>query len=201
MARTDIHDMSSLLRVLHDKVERDEANGDGKHISVREVLDLIGRRAYGPLLLLVGLISVSPAALIPGSTWALALLTVLIAAQLLFLRKTPWLPSAATKIKLSEPQLGRFTTMARPTANFLDTIIRPRLQFMADPPWVIGVALLVILSALITFPLGLIPLAPLAPGLAIVLFGLGLTARDGVLLLVGAAVVSGAFWLLLARVM
>ncbi len=201
MAGADIHDMSSLLGALEDKVERDTADGGGKKISVREVLDVVGRRAYGPLLLLIGLISISPAALIPGSTWALALLTLLVAGQLLFMRKTPWLPSAASKIKLSEPQLGKFTKAARPTAKVLDKIIRPRLEFLAEPPWVAGVAVLLILSAIVTFPLGLIPIAPLLPGLAIVLFGLGLTARDGVLLLLGAAVVGGAFWLVFTRVL
>jgi hypothetical protein len=41
----------------------------------------------------------------------------------------------------------------------------------------------------------LIPFAPLAPGLAVVFFGLGMTARDGLWLALGTAVVGGAFWL------
>jgi hypothetical protein len=41
----------------------------------------------------------------------------------------------------------------------------------------------------------LIPFAPLAPGLAIVLFGLGMTARDGLWLSVGILFTIGAFWL------
>ena len=57
------------------------------------------------------------------------------------------------------------------------------------------VAILVVLAALITFPLALIPLAPLAPGLAVVFFGLGMVARDGLWLALGAAAMAGTIWL------
>jgi hypothetical protein len=50
-------------------------------------------------------------------------------------------------------------------------------------------------AALVTFPLGLIPLAPLLPGIAVVFFGLGMAARDGLWLLLGILAVGGAFWL------
>ena len=40
-------------------------------------------------------------------------------------------------------------------------------------------------AALITIPLGLIPFGPFVPSLAIVIFGLGMTARDGLILLLG----------------
>jgi hypothetical protein len=40
-----------------------------------------------------------------------------------------------------------------------------------------------------------VPFLPIVPGLAVVLFGLGLVARDGLLLLLGAAGVIGAFYL------
>jgi hypothetical protein len=57
------------------------------------------------------------------------------------------------------------------------------------------VALCVAAAALITFPLSLIPFAPLAPGLAVVLFGLGMTARDGLWLSLGMALTGGAIGL------
>ncbi len=57
------------------------------------------------------------------------------------------------------------------------------------------IALFCIAAALITFPLGLIPFAPLAPGLAVVFFGLGMTARDGLWLTLGAVALGGAIWL------
>jgi hypothetical protein len=196
-AKAPVRDLSTLLDVIEHKVDE-----DGQHtlITVREVLEVIGRRAYGPLLLIIGLISISPATVIPGATWAFAALTLVVSMQLALHRDTPWMPRKALSMRLSEEQLAKFVNAARPTAKALDRVVRPRLEFLADAPWVIGVALLCALAALITFPLGLIPLAPLAPGLAIVVFGLGLTARDGVLLALGGAIMLGACWILLMQV-
>jgi hypothetical protein len=61
---------------------------------------------------------------------------------------------------------------------------------------VLGVALLCIVAALVTFPLGLIPLAPVLPGVAIVLMGIGLTARDGVFLILSTLAMAGSVMLL-----
>lgn len=192
----DVHNMTSLLDALQRKIDDDQANGNGADVKLRDVLEVIGRRAYGPLLLIIGLVSISPATLIPGSTWLLAILTLLIAIQLALHKSTPWMPRKALDMKLSEDKLGKFIKAARPTARAIDKVVRPRFQFLAKPPWVIVVALLCVLAALITFPLGLIPIAPLLPGLAVSLFGLGLTARDGILLTIGTLMMGSAFWLL-----
>lgn len=195
--RKPVRDFSSLLDVIESKVDED---GQRTTITVREVFEVIGRRAYGPLLLLIGLIAISPVTMIPGSTWAFAALTLVIALQLALHKDTPWMPPGVLAIRLPEAPLAGFIAAARPTARLLDRFVRPRLEFFADAPWVIGVALLIALAALITFPLGLIPLAPLAPGLAIVVFGLGLTARDGLLLAAGAAIMAAPVWLVFTRV-
>lgn len=194
--RAPVHDLSSLLDVLQHKIDGD---GERASITVREVLELIGRRAYGPLLLIIGLLSNSPATLIPGATWALAALALVVSIQLALHKDTPWMPPRALAIRLSEARIAKFIAMARPVAGALDKVIRPRFEFLADAPWVLLVALLCVLAAVITFPLGLIPFAPLVPGFAIIVFGLGLTARDGVLLTLGAAIMITAIWVL-ARV-
>lgn len=193
--RSNVHDLTSLLDALESKTTGDAS----ANVSIREILELIGRRAYGPLLLIVGLISISPATIIPGATWAFATLTLIIAIQLLFHRKTPWLPRSALDMKLSEQKLGAFVRASRPTAKFIDKIVRPRLQFLAQAPGIWIIALLIMAAALITYPLGLIPVLPLIPGVAIVLFGLGLTVRDGILLSLGAIVMAAASWLLYTR--
>lgn len=197
----EVRDLSSLLDLLQQKID-DDADGGAerdKALTVGEVLEMLGRRAYGPQLLVIGLVSISPAALIPGSTWAFALLTLVVATQLAFHKRTPWLPRPALKMKLSERKLGKFIDMARPSSRAIDRVVRPRLQFITEPPWVIAVAAFCVVAALITFPLGLIPLAPFLPGVAIALFGLGLTARDGLLITLGGVSIGLAMWLLLTR--
>jgi hypothetical protein len=200
VAKRDVHDLTSLLDVLQDKIDSDSRTGSGGSITVEEVLEQIGRRAYGPLLLVIGLISISPAALLPGSTSIFATITLLIALQLLFHRKRPWMPQFALRMKLSEAKLDKFIRFCRPTTKLIDKVIRPRLTFLSEQPWVTVIALLIVCAALVTYPLSFIPIAPLLPGLAISVFGLGLTARDGLLLAIGSGIMGVAGWIMVTRV-
>ena len=59
------------------------------------------------------------------------------------------------------------------------------------------VGLVCVAAALITYPLGLFPLGPLLPSLAVLLLGLALTARDGVVVLLAVATFSGSVVLML----
>lgn len=199
-AKRDVHDLTSLLDVLQDKIDSDSKGGGGASITLKQVLQQFGSRAYGPILLIIGLISISPAALIPFATTILATLTLLIALQLLFHRDHPWMPGFALKMKLSEEKLEKFIRLSRPATKLIDKIIRPRLAFLSESPWVFVIALMVVFAALITYPLSFIPIAPLLPGLAVSVFGLGLTARDGLLLAIGTGIMSFAGWILVARV-
>lgn len=185
------------LTGLLDGIERKlkDGNDDGDNaVTIGEILDIVGRRAYGPLVLIIGLLSVSPASLIPGSTWAFAALTLLIAVQMTFGLKHPWLPKKALAVSLPEKPVMEGLDKARPWTQRLDKVIRPRWTFLAKAPWVSVFALVCVGAALITFPLGFIPFAPLLPGLAIIFVGLGLTARDGVLLSAAGLVVLAGGW-------
>jgi hypothetical protein len=178
-----------------DEIEQRARESDGDPFTLGDIVDAVGRRSYGPLLLVIGLFAISPATVVPGMTWLAAALTLLVAGQMLLGLRRPWLPRKALSAKL--PREGSLQALAkvRPTAERVDAVLKPRLAFLTFPPFVNLIALFVIGAALITFPLGLIPFAPLAPGLAVVLFGLGMVARDGLLLAIGAAALAGALWL------
>lgn len=95
----------------------------------------------------------------------------------------------------------QFLDKTRPTVERIDGVwLRERWTFMTVPLFVNLVALCVIAASLVTFPLSLIPFAPLAPGLAVVMFGLGMTARDGVWLCAGILITAAAFWLALPMI-
>jgi len=164
-------------------------------MSMGELLGAVGRQSYGPLLLIIGLFAISPATVIPGMTWFAAGLTLLVAGQMALGLRHMWLPRWVLDAKAPRALVRVGVREARDWSGRIDGLLRPRLTFLARPPFVNIVALLVIAAALVTFPLGLIPLAPLAPGLSVVFFGLGMTARDGLWLLLGAAVFGGAAWL------
>lgn len=194
MAPEEREDLCSLLDRLCETVSCNPEEG-AERVTLGDVLDKVGRWSYGPVLLLIGLFSVSPLTAIPGATWAAAAVTFLVAGQMLIGRPNPWLPRAARNTQVSRRLLVSGVDKARPLARRIDAMLKPRFEILSHPPFVNVVALMVMAAALVTIPLGLVPLAPIAPGLAVVLFGLGMTARDGLVLALGTAAVGGALWL------
>jgi hypothetical protein len=162
------------------------------NITLGEILSAIGRRSYGPLLLAIGLFSISPATILPGMTWASAIVTLALAAQMIVGARHPWLPGRLLNVAVPRRGVRAAAQGARAWARRIDAVLAPRLTFLADPPFINIAGLFCVAAALATFPLGLIPIAPLAPGVAIVLIGLGLSARDGLLLLCGGGALAGA---------
>ncbi len=186
---------ATLNAVLDEIVEKCEHDSSPESLTLGEILESVGRRSYGPLLLVIGLFAISPATVVPGMTWAAAALTLVVAGQMAFGLPRIWLPKNLLQAQIPRDAVVGGVRKSRGFAKGVDAVLKPRLTFLSRPPFVNLVALLVIGAALITFPLGLIPLAPLAPGLAVVSFGLGMTARDGLWLALGSLAVGGAFWL------
>jgi hypothetical protein len=55
------------------------------------------------------------------------------------------------------------------------------------------ISLIAIILSLTFFPLGMVPFGVLAPALIVLILGLGITARDGVLILIGLSLSLGVF--------
>ena len=77
-----VHNLGSLLDSLQESTS-------GEKVSVGAMLDAVGRRSYGPLLLLLGFVSISPLTIIPGANWLVALIILLIADRSFSARSTP----------------------------------------------------------------------------------------------------------------
>ncbi|HRX82126.1 MAG TPA: exopolysaccharide biosynthesis protein, partial [Pirellulaceae bacterium] len=67
------------------------------------------------------------------------------------------------------------------------TALHRRLSVLTKGPALIGIGVISILLAITFFPLALVPFGVFVPGLAITLLALGVTARDGLLVLLGYA--------------
>jgi len=185
----------ALCEVLDELIE---AVSDAKQekVAVRALVSAVGRRTYGPLFLVIGLFAISPATIVPLMTSFTAIVILALAIQMALGLRRPWLPKSILDIEAPRQAMFDFFEKARPTIAKLDGVwLRPRLTFLTKPPFVNLVALCVAGAALITLPLSLIPFAPLAPGIAVVLFGLGMTAKDGLWLGLGVAAVAGSIWL------
>jgi hypothetical protein len=185
--------LSDVFDELNNSVNRESETA---HVRLGVLLTAVGRRSYGPLLLIIGLFAISPATVVPGMTTVAAVITLLVAGQMALGLSRPWLPKFVLNLKVPRQPFFAFLDKARPRVERIDGHwLKPRWEFLSAPPFVNLVALCVIAAALVTFPLSFIPFAPLAPGIAVVLLGLGMTARDGFWLLLGVALTAGAFWL------
>ncbi len=176
---------NSLGRLLDEVDDLAEEKGEAAPVAVRDVLRRVHGRAYGPLLFLIGLFSISPATLLPGMNWLVAGVASIVSLQMILGAPHPWLPRRALDARMKASEVRRTLKEAKPWARRFDYWLRPRLTFMTRPPFLNVAGVLCLVAALATFPLGLIPAGPVAPGLAITFIGLALMASDGLLLLLG----------------
>ena len=126
-------------------------------------------------------------------TSAAAMVTLAVSLQLAFGASHLWLPRVLLRLNVTRASIRAATGDGlRKWARRLDRVLQPRLVFLSETPFANAAGLLCALAAIATLPLSLIPLAPLIPGLAITLLGLGLFARDGFLLILSGVLIVAA---------
>ena len=187
-----IHHTAYLSAVL-DELRRMCAEHPKGRISIGEIMDGIGRRSFGPLILVLGLIGLSPVSNIPGVVAVLALLDILIAGEILVGMDRVWIPGALSRRSMAAARCAKlFDSMRRP-ARLVDRLVRPRLAFFTRGPFFYVLALVCFLVALVLPVIELIPLAGIIPNAALVAFALAITAHDGLwaLIALGFTGVSG----------
>lgn len=187
--------MLSSKRSLCELLDRLANETEGEYVTVRQLLDVVRSRSFGPVIFLLGFIAVSPLTIIPGATWAVAVVTLIFTTQIVLGFDHPWLPSRLLEFRFKRDHLLQGTKGARGWAEVFDRILQPRLPFLTRKPFLQIIALICVVAALITIPLGIVPFGPLLPGLTILIFGLGLMARDGAVILLAGTSLFGALLL------
>lgn len=182
---TEVHNLGSLLQSLCEGTE-------GEKVTVGSLLDTVGRRSYGPVLLMLGFVSISPLTIIPGANWLIALVTFIFALQIVVGWRRPWIPDRLLRFEFPRKYLTQAVSASEKYVSMIDAFLKPRLTFLTDPPFVQLIALVCVAAALITFPLGFFPFGPLLPGLTVLFLGLGLAARDGFMLIIAGLALAGA---------
>ncbi|MCJ8140638.1 exopolysaccharide biosynthesis protein [Falsirhodobacter halotolerans] len=181
----DLQDIVAKLRDL---------GGHRDDVSIADMRLTIGERSFGPMLAIPALIEISPIGGIPGVPTVIALIITLVAAQIVFGRRHLWLPGFLDDRTVTGDKLqGAMDWLHRP-AGWIDAVLRPRLQIVARGFGLRIVAALCIGLCATVPPLELVPFASTLPMAAIALMGLGLMARDGVVILGAAAISLGSFW-------
>jgi hypothetical protein len=164
------------------------AAGEGEEVPLGELLDSFGRRGFGPLLLIPGVLALAPTGAIPGMSVATGSLIALFSIQMLLPVEHPWVPRRLERITIGRKTLEKSIEKVRPVTSRLNLLIRPRLAAMTRPPAIWLIALTCIAMAALMFPLALVPFGVTPPAAAICLLALGLTSRDGLLVALGLGV-------------
>ncbi len=172
------------LRGLLDRVE--EISG-GQTVDLKTVIEALGNRSFGPVLLLCGLFLLTPLGMLPGVPMALGVIVMLFSVQLLFRKSHPWMPKFLRRVKVSAKSLEKTRKFAGPWLDRIDNVVRPRFEWAARGPMLVFTALVAILLAATMLPLGAVPFGVVVPGFIIGLMGLGITGRDGFFILSGLA--------------
>lgn len=158
----------------------EEAGPD--RLSFTELAAQLHARAWGALLFLFAAINVLP--LPPGTSPFFALPIIIVSAQMVFGRETPWFPGRIDRRGVTKQELGRVIAKMGWLEARAERIFKPRLARLTSPTAarVIGLVCFV-LALLAAIP---VPLFHNAPAAAIALFGLSLIYRDGMLVIVAA---------------
>lgn len=168
---------------LEDILERARAAANGEHVDLKDLVQAFGDRAFGPVMILCGLFLMTPIGIIPGLPAAFGMVVIIFALQLLFRRKYPWMPEILRKVEITDSTLEKTQKKVTPLLRKIDSFIRPRLPWVTSGPMQVFTALLAIILSITLVPLGMVPFGVVAPAFIIGLLGLGITARDGVLII------------------
>jgi len=167
-------------------------------VCVSDLMDAIGERSFGPLLLVPSLIAVSPVGAIPGLPAITSVVIVLVSAQILVRHEHVWIPGWLARRSIDAGKMEKGLTKFKPVARFVDHMLLPRLPWLTRRPFFYGIALLCLLIGLVTPILELVPLGGIPPNAAVVAFSLAIVARDGVwALLAFAFTIATIAWLVM----
>ena len=151
-------------------------------LTFSELAAKLHSRAWGGLLLIFAAINVLP--LPPGTSVFFALPLLIVAAQMVMGRSSPWFPAKLDRRGVTKELLAKLIGKMAWVEARIERIFKPRLPGLTGPAAARVIGLICFLLALIAaIP---VPLFHVAPAVAIVMFGLALIYRDGALVIAAA---------------
>jgi hypothetical protein len=159
----------------------------GQQTSIGNMLDAFGQGAYGPLLFVIGLLALSPIGAIPGVSILSGTLIVLLGVQMLFRDGAPWAPETLRRLKVDSNRAQRSIDWAEPYVKKAGAVTRPRYTTLLSRPGLYGVVAALVVLAATMYPLALIPWGVIPAAAGVTVLGLGLLARDGIMVAIGEA--------------
>jgi hypothetical protein len=151
-------------------------------LTLGELIDSMGDRSHGLLVAALALPNALPIYL-PGLSAVFGLPLVFLALQLAIARDRLWLPKSLMRRSLSRALFARMARSLVPYLARLERALKPRMTELISPAMerTIGV-LSVFLGLLLSLP---IPLTNIPLTIPLVVLGVGLAERDGLMVAVG----------------
>jgi len=185
---------SQRARLLHEAMEHKRVSlvlralietAPGDTISVREIIEAFGERAFGFVIILFSLPNCLPAP--PGMNSVFGLPVLLFAVQLALGFKKPWLPRRILDKRFRVATFRKIIDVAEPRLQRVEKLLRPRhtALFGARGDRLIGV-FAVILALCVILPL---PGTNWVPSIALVILSMAILQEDGLVL--GFGILAG----------
>lgn len=143
-------------------------------VSLRDLTERLGDRTFGMLLMLVAIFSIVPlVSLIAG------LLVASLGVQMALGMRHPWIPERILDRRLPASHVRNALLTFAPRVRSMERFIRPRWQF-SEAPIVdrINGIVITLLGCIIMLPL---PFTNLPPAFIVIVMGVGLMERDGLI--------------------
>lgn len=193
MSSGDIDSLETLLTRLAQAGAEDSEAGEDETVSLGDMLDAVGRRAFGPVLLLPGIVILSPViGDIPTVPTMMATVIILAAAQLLLRRRTFWFPGWLTRRSVKRKTVRKAARKLKKPARWVDRLLRRRLVALTGATGSMVIAATCVALSLAIPPMELIPFSATVAGTAVTGFGVALIAEDGLVALLSFLVTVSA---------
>ncbi len=167
---------SDILRAIADRHK-------GDTISIGEMMEAFGERAFGIMMIVFCLPNMVPVPAL-GALFGIPLL--LIALQMALGRPKPWLPRFIEGKSIQHASLVKMVNVVEPRMRRVEAALKPRWTFLFSP-WmdkIIGL-LAVLCSISIIIPL---PGSNFPPAIALILISLAVIQEDGLYLGLGGVI-------------
>lgn len=167
-------------RAFSDVVEMLGARAGAK-LTLGEIVEAFGDRAFGPVMFFFALINMLPWP--PGGTTLTGAPLLLLSMELALGRETLWIPRWAGRASVNRQTFRKLSGRFRKPLKLTERLARPRLYFLTGGlgQGLIGLAC-AFLSAVLVLPIWG---GNLLPAIAIGVFSLGVMQRDGLAVLIG----------------
>lgn len=180
--------LSDLLSALKEETS--------ENVTIEEVVRKFEDSGFGPLMLFPSLIALLPTGGIPGVPSVCGITLFCVCLQIAFGRSHPWLPDFIKRRSINHEKLANAVDKSLPVAKKIEKVTSPRVEKVTVSPWSRVIALYSGIVSLCMIPLEALPFAVAFPAFALSVTALGITSRDGIVVIVGVLLQAGTGFLL-----